>query len=154
MAHYSVRSATVDDIDTLVRHRIGMFTDMGVQVDDAVAGAFRHWLAEMMPPGSYRGWLVESDNSEVVAGGGLTVLPWPPGPRSTKAQLAFVYNVYTEPTHRRRGHGRLIMSAIHAWCRDAGVHSVALNASRFGLSLYRSMGYQEALSPMMFLGLE
>ncbi len=154
MAHYSVRPATLDDVDILVRHRVGMFTDMGVQMDRAVANAFRDWLSEMMPSGTYRAWLLESDSGEVIAGGGVTILRWPPGPRSIEAQLAFVYNVYTEPTERRRGHGRLIMSAIHSWCREAGIHAVALNASSFGLSLYKSMGYQEAPSPMMFLGLE
>jgi hypothetical protein len=46
------------------------------------------------------------------------------------------------------------MSAIHAWCRETGVSMLALNTSQFGLSLYTSLGYQHAPSPMMFLGLE
>ena len=53
--------------------------------------------------------------------------------------------------HRRRGLARLIMDTIHAWCRDAGITSVALNASEDGRPLYESMGYQVAPSPMMFL---
>src|SRR6266849_5444459 len=90
---------------------VGMFTDMGVPLDvPALQAAFREWLAEMMPSGTYRAWLVEthSDQSEaaphvsgvsgvVVAGGGITILPWPPGPRDMGDRLAFVYNVYTEP---------------------------------------------------------
>jgi GNAT superfamily N-acetyltransferase len=142
-----------------------MFTDMGVPLDvPALQAAFREWLAEMMPPGTYRAWLVEThaDQSEaaphvsgvsgvVVAGGGITILPWPPGPRDMGDRLAFVYNVYTEPGHRRRGLARLIMDTIHGWCREAGVASVALNASRDGLPLYESMGYAESPGPMMFL---
>ena len=154
MEHYSVRPATLNDADILVRHRVGMFTDMGVNVDRGAADQFKNWLAEMMPAGTYRAWLLETDRGEVVAGGGITVLPWPPGPLSPQGRLAFVYNVYTEPSHRRRGHAGLIMHAIHAWCREAGISSLALNASEFGLSLYKSMGYREASSPMMFLGLE
>ena len=49
--------------------------------------------------------------------------------RATGHRLAFVYNVYTEPAHRRRGLARLIMDAIHAWCREEGIGSMALNAS-------------------------
>ena len=45
------------------------------------------------------------------------------------------------------------MDTIHAWCRDAGVLVVALNASADGLSLYESMGYHVSPAPMMFLGL-
>jgi len=162
---YCVRPATLDDVDVLVHHRVGMFTDMGVPLDvPALQAAFREWLAEMMPPGTYRAWLVEThaDQSEaaphvsgvsgvVVAGGGITILPWPPGPRDMGDRLAFVYNVYTEPGHRRRGLARLIMDTIHGWCREAGVASVALNASRDGLPLYESMGYAESPGPMMFL---
>ncbi|MBI3493214.1 MAG: GNAT family N-acetyltransferase, partial [Acidobacteria bacterium] len=57
----------------------------------------------------------------------------------------------TEPAHRRRGLARLVMDAIHAWCREAGVASVALNASRDGQPLYESMGYAVTPAPMMFL---
>ena len=80
----------------------------------------------------------------------MTILPWPPGPRSLHDRLAFVYNVYTEPGHRRRGLGRLVMDTIHAYCRDAGIAFVALNASRDGLPMYEAMGYGVSPSPMMF----
>ena len=33
MPAYRVRAATLDDAAVLVRHRIGMFTDMGVPLD-------------------------------------------------------------------------------------------------------------------------
>jgi len=68
-------------------------------------------------------------------------------------RIAVVYNVYTEPAHRRQGLARRIMDAIHAWCRDEGIASVALNASADGRPLYESMGYQLPPNPMMFLGL-
>jgi len=129
-----------------------MFTDMGVPLDaPLLETSFRAWLAETMPGGTYRAWLAEDTADGIVAGGGITILPWPPGPRYIGSRLAFVYNVYTEPTHRRRGLARLIMDAIHRWCRDNGIASVALNASRDGLPLYQSMGYVESPAPMMFL---
>jgi hypothetical protein len=46
---------------------------------------------------------------------------------------------------------KLIMDTIHQWCREAGVGSMALNASRDAQPLYKSMGYAESPSPMMFL---
>lgn len=129
-----------------------MFTEMGVPLDAAgLDTAFRAWLADVMPVGTYRAWLVEGPDGEVVGGGGITILPWPPGPRYVGDTLAFVYNVYTEPPHRRRGLARLIMDTIHAWCRDQGITSMALNASQDGKPLYEAMGYAESSSPMMFL---
>jgi GNAT superfamily N-acetyltransferase len=152
---YRVREATLADASALVHHRIGMFTDMGVTFDaGALAEAFHAWLRDTMPAGTYRAWLVESEDdadNAIVAGGGITILPWPPGPRYMGTRLAFVYNVYTEPAHRRRGLARLVMDAIHAWCAEAGVTSVALNASKDGQPLYEAMGYAVTPSPMMFL---
>ena len=147
-----IRPATLDDLDVLVRHRISMFTDMGVPLDAAALDeSFRAWLAGVMPQGTYRAWLAETAEGEIAAGGGITILPWPPGPGYLGDRVAFVYNVYTEPVHRRQGLGRLVMDAIHAWCREAGITSMALNASQDGLPLYESMGYAVTASPMMFL---
>lgn len=151
-ADYRVRVATLADADVLVRHRIAMFTDMGVPLDAReLDQAFRVWLGGAMPEGTYRAWLVDAPDRTAACGGGITIIPWPPGPRYAGDRLAFVYNVYTEPLHRRRGLARLVMDTIHSWCRDEGIGSVALNASRDGKPLYESMGYAESTSPMMFL---
>ena len=154
MSAHQVRPATLDDVEALIHHRTAMFTDMGLTFDaSAVDAAFRPWLAEAMPTGVYRAWVVE-DAGLVVAGGGITILPWPPGPRSLGTRMAFVYNVYTEPSHRHRGLTRTIMDAIHTWCRDNGIGKMSLNASTDGQPLYESMGYTVTASPMMFLSLE
>jgi GNAT superfamily N-acetyltransferase len=167
---YRVRTATLDDMDTLVHHRIAMFVDMGVAVDEAtLAPAFAEWLRREMPAGSYRAWLVDwsgeesgeesgedtarSTRATPVAGAGATIIPWPPGPSYPGDRLAFVYNVYTEPEHRRRGLARVAMDALHAWCRETGVTSVALNASADGQPLYTALGYAVAANPMMFYSL-
>jgi GNAT superfamily N-acetyltransferase len=153
-----VRPATLDDVDVLVHQRVAMFTDMGVPLDASVVGDdYRRWLEAMIPAGIYRAWVVESgagDPGSVVAGGGITILPWPPGPSYLGGRLAFVYNLYAEPAHRRQGLGRLVMETIHAWCRAEGISSAALNASREGQPLYEAMGYRVTASPMMFCGID
>ncbi len=142
----------MDDADALVHHRIAMFTDMGVPVDRAeLDREYREWLSRMMAAGTYRAWVVEDDRGKIVAGGGVSVLPWPPGPRYMGDRIGVVYNMYTELAHRRRGLARLLMDAMHAWCRDTGITSMALNASPAGRHLYESMGYQLSPHPMMFL---
>ena len=151
---FSIRAATLDDADALVHHRVGMFNDMGLSFDtSALEREFHAWLVDTMPHGTYRAWVVEDEARTIVAGGGITILPWPPGPNYPGTQLAFVYNVYTEPANRRRGLARLVMETIHTWCRANGIGSIALNASRDGQPLYEAMGYAASLAPMMFLPL-
>jgi GNAT superfamily N-acetyltransferase len=153
MPTYRLRRATLDDAAILARHRNDMFIDMGVELNAPVlAQEFIAWLQHTMPAGSYHAWVVEADAGDVVAGGGMTIIPWPPGPRYPSGRLAFVYNVYTEPSHRGRGLARQIMTAIHSFCADSGISSAALNASRVGLPLYESIGYRVTESPMMFIG--
>jgi GNAT superfamily N-acetyltransferase len=162
MTTYSVRRATLEDTDVLVAHRVRMFEDMGVLAvpganRDRMAREFGAWLDGVMSDGTYLAWLVDAQDGgtpEIVAGAGTTVIAWPPGPFYSSGRLAFVYNVYTEPAHRRRGLARMLMDAVHAYCRTAGIGSVALNASHFGRPLYESMGYHATTSPMMFLSLE
>jgi GNAT superfamily N-acetyltransferase len=166
MPTYTLRRATLDDAPVLVRHRIRMFADMNVLTEgdatsDRLAGDFREWLGKTMPAGDYVAWLIENTGAastapvedRLVSGGGATLLPWPPGPRYHSGRLAFVYNVYTEPRYRGRGLARRVMEAIHAFCRDEHIDSLALNASEFGQPLYASLGYHVAHSPMMFLSL-
>ena len=153
-ATYRFRPATFDDADLLVHHRIAMFVDMGMVFDhEVLERAYRTWLGDVMPAGTYRAWVAETDRGEIVAGGGITLLPWPPGPRYVGDRLAYVYNVYTEPGHRGRGLARRLMTEIHDWCRAEGITSMALNASQAGEPLYASMGYVVTSSPMMFFAL-
>lgn len=162
MTTYTVRRATLADLDLLVDHRVRMFEDMGVMAApgaerERLERSFRAWLEESMPEGTYLAWLVDAAHDDgqtsAVAGAGATFIPWPPGPFYSTGRLAFVYNVYTDPAHRRRGLARLVMEALHAHCRAEGIGSVALNASVFGQPLYEAMGYHVARSPMMFLSL-
>jgi GNAT superfamily N-acetyltransferase len=154
-ADYHVRPATMADADILVHHRIAMFREMGDRFDDEALGrAFRMWLEHVLPHGSYRAWLLETAAHDVVSGGGITIVPWPPGPRYRGERLAFVYNVYTEPAYRGRGLARRVMQVIHEWCRGEGITSLALNASAAGQPLYDSLGYRVTPSPMMFFALD
>jgi len=152
MADYAVREATLDDVEALAHHRLAMFTEMGVAFDaPVIRQMFTDWLIKMMPAGEYRGWVCVSGTGEIVAGAGITLLKWPPGPSAIVSErIAFVYNVYTEPAHRKRGLARRLMDTVHAWCAAHGVGAAALNAAPDARHLYESQGYRPAPSPMMW----
>jgi GNAT superfamily N-acetyltransferase len=152
--NYRVRRAGPADIATIVRHRIRMFEEMGTAIDaERVATAFSAWLETNLATDTYCGWVADTTDGTAVAGAGITLLTWPPGPRELSGRLPIVYNVYTEPDHRRRGVAKALMETIHDWCRDAGYRLIGLAASAEGKSLYESLGYRDSRQPFMFLQL-
>ena len=151
---HSIRPATIADIPHIVRHREQMFRDMRLSAAyEDMAQAFELWLRHALPSKTYLGWMATTESGDVCAGAGLIVIPWPPGPISLDPRCGFVFNVYTEPPHRQQGLARRLMDAIHDYCRAEGVERMVLNASAFGESLYRSMGYVPTEEPMMRLRL-
>jgi GNAT superfamily N-acetyltransferase len=110
------------------------------------------WLDVHLRVGAYHAWLVDHRDG-IVAGGGIAVLTWPPGPQDLSGHLPIVYNVYTEPPHRHHGLARALMETIHAWCLEAGYMTVGLAASGDGRPLYESLGYRESPRPYMFVTL-
>lgn len=147
---YSIRPATLADIPTMVSHRERMFRDMGIPAAfEEMAAATDLWMRHALPSQTYLGFLAITEDGAVAAGGGLIVIPWPPGPMTMDPRCGFVFNVFTEPAHRKQGLARLLMEAMHQWCRDQGIERVVLNASVFGKPLYEAMGYVAANEPMM-----
>ncbi|MEW5961079.1 MAG: GNAT family N-acetyltransferase [Chloroflexota bacterium] len=140
---YAIRPATLDDVAVLVHQRHAMFAEMGLTGDyNSMDREYARWLQPAMRHKVYFGWVAESESGEIVAGGGLAVLPWPPGPVDPGHQRAFIFNVYTEPAHRRQGLARQLMETMHCWCQEQGLKTVVLHASEFGRPLYESLGYQ------------
>lgn len=143
MSAYRIRPARLEDIPVLVHHRRAMFSEMGLPGDySRMEREFAGWAREGMAGGIFHGFLALAESGEVAAGGALSLLPWPPSPADPGHRLAFVYNVYTEPAHRRKGLARQFMEVMHAWCRERGIRTIALHASDFGRPLYEAMGYR------------
>ena len=154
MAHptgYVIRTADAGDIATLVEHRELMFREMGWECDyAAMAAHYGRWLVDVLPSGTYAGWVaVPNGEQTVVSSGGILVVPWTPGPHSMDPRCAWIVNVYTNAPHRKRGLARRLMATMHDWCQAQGIERTALNASAAGQPIYESMGYALADEPMM-----
>lgn len=141
----TIRMATVDDVLIIVHHRRAMFTDMGYpdpEVLDCMQVSFMPYITRALAEGTYRGWLAQTSDGRVVAGGGLIVHEWPSRPVCpAEPRRAYVLNVYTEPEYRGRGIARQIMANIVEWCRAQRIRWVSLHASVLGRPLYESLGF-------------
>ncbi len=145
--NYTVRRATVDDIDLISRQRIAMFHDMGFKDDsalDRMDDAFTMWLTNKITVGLYQGWFMMTGDGQVAAGAGLWLNEWLPHPYDARTIRGYILNVYTVPEHRKRGLARRLVEQILDYCREHDVRVVALHASDEGRSIYESLGFAES----------
>ncbi|SBT48431.1 GNAT family N-acetyltransferase [Micromonospora narathiwatensis] len=151
------RRASHEDAAELVRLRGLMLaavrgTEPGPgRWQDVARENLREWLAEPEP------WLaafvVDASDGGLAACAVGTIERRLGSPHNPSGLVGYVFNVSTDPDHRRRGHSRSCLTALLDWFRDRDVRTVDLRASEAGLPLYRSLGFQVTHDPAMRLSL-
>jgi GNAT superfamily N-acetyltransferase len=157
----SLRLATPADAALLAEHRVAMFREMGSikpTREAALRTASHAYFAAALASGEYVGWLALSARrpERALAGAGVQLRSLLPRPNTDGDGLllgreALVLNVYTDPSWRRRGLARHLMSEIIRWAATAGVVRLVLHASTGGRPLYESLGFT-ATNEMRYTG--
>jgi len=73
-ANMRIREATVSDLETIIRHRRCMFSEMGFTEEaalDEMAATSAPFIKAGLEDGSYRGWLAETANGNLIVAGGM-----------------------------------------------------------------------------------
>jgi GNAT superfamily N-acetyltransferase len=149
-----IRTASVEDLNHILHHRRAMFEEIGPQ-DAAVLGRVedlsREYFEKALRSGTYRAWLAEDLNGQIVGGGGLVIADWPGYPGENHAKRVWILNMYTEPGARRLGVARRLVEVMIEWCRVKGFSAVSLHASSAGRPLYETVGFQQTNEMMLTL---
>jgi GNAT superfamily N-acetyltransferase len=154
---WSIRQATIDDIEQLVRLRLAMMAEIagpdggGVDPDSgkALAEANRSYLEETMPTGEFVAYIVESGGA-MVATSGLRVYRMAPHTGNLRGIGAYVLNMYTMPEWRGRGLASALLERLVEHAREAGAMSVSLRATAAGRPVYERYGFGGDPSFMSF----
>ena len=87
--------------------------------------------------------------------GGITVLPWPPGPLELSGHLPISFTTSTRNPRIDAAGSRACdhTDDLTRGVLEAGYRTVALAASDDGRSMYESLGYRESPQPYMFVTL-
>ena len=142
----TTRPVRADDLELVCRQREQMFRESNApgRTEDILKNQtehFRPWLAARLKDTSYFGWIVE-DAGAPVAGIGLMVIDWPPGPaHPTQDRRGYVLNVFVEPSHRKRGIAKMLMEMADQEFARRGVAFLILHATRMGRPLYQQLGW-------------
>jgi GNAT superfamily N-acetyltransferase len=155
---FVTRRAKPADAAEVVRLRALMFEDMGRDprvLDDS----WRHrnaeyFAARLAQPSVFAAYVVDKPGQGLAA----TAVGWLDqhliGTTNPTGQVGYIANMYTDPAFRRRGLGRLTLTALIEWMRSAGVKMVNLHASSDGESLYRAMGFSDPAETALTLRLD
>jgi len=153
-----VRRATVDDAAELVRLRGVLF---GVPTDSDEGGwrqpsrqILERRLAEESP--TMAGFLVDQppgaaagDQGRLAACAVGIVEERLGKPHNAHGLTGYVFNVATDPEHRRRGYARACVTALLDWFRSQGCGAADLRASPDAEPLYTSLGFVRTSDPAM-----
>lgn len=156
---FSVRRAAAGDAAALTRLRAVMLTDMGYLTGDsdpAWRDKAEEWFAERLPDvGGFAVFVVDDPETGVVScAAGLC--EWhAPGPGNLSGARGHVFNMSTDPRHRRHGYARACLEALLTWFRDeTEARFITLNATSDGIALYRSLDFTEPSHTFLQLRLE
>jgi GNAT superfamily N-acetyltransferase len=143
---FTIRRATMDDIEALVELRLALQSENGAGEDSvewvAVGEACRRYFAETLPTEVFVVFVAEAQG-RIIATSGLSFVSRPPGRSSFSQSEAYVTNVYTIPVWRGKGVATAVLNETIGFAQQRGARLVFLHTSDAGRSLYEKLGFAE-----------
>ena len=150
----TLRPSTPADLEIHVAHRMAMFRDMEMGSEEGLrrmAEAFRTQLRNWLVTGQCRGFLME-DDGRPVAGVLMLMRETLPTPVTPLSVRGYLFNIYTEPSHRRQGLAARLTDAALDQAREIGLEIVELHASLEAEGLYQRMGFVPTSEMRLVMG--
>lgn len=143
---YSLRKATLNDIDKLIEFRIEFLREIQDPLLNSEMEIFRKSIKEFflnkMKCNEFMAWLAEVDD-DIIATSGLSFLQKPPHFINITGEYAYIMNMYTKPEWRRKGIGSALLEKLFEEIKSRGIQSIVLHATLGGRPLYEKYGFRE-----------
>ena len=137
------RMADRDDIPVLAQLRKRQLIDEGQSPDMEIDGELRQYFERHFADRSLVEWVAE-DGDRIVATAAIVFMDFPPAFNNRTGIRGYVTNMYTAPSHRRRGIAAALLEKLVDEAGARGVRTVLLAASQMGKPVYRRFGFAEA----------
>jgi len=150
----TLRPSSTADVEIHVAHRLALFRDMEAGSSEGLrrmAETFRIQLRNWLVSGQCRGFLME-DEGRPVAGVLMLMKESLPTPVTPLSVRGYLFNIYTEPSHRRQGLAARLTDAALDLARDCGLEIMELHASLEAEGLYQRMGFVPTSEMRLVMG--
>lgn len=101
----------------------------------------RVWIADVSP---LSGFAPIGGGRQAVGMANLEVFERMPHRGQPTARWGYVANVWTDPSYRRLGIARALMTELVRWSREEGLIRLVLNPSEISVELYAAFGFRPA----------
>lgn len=142
---FVVRQAGLQDLDTLVRQRHAMHSEIRSRTKEEMRvhdAAYRVWATRKIKEKKLFPFLVVNRRGRPVAGGTIWLREQHPRPGATAMEVPTLLSVYTEPRYRGRGLATMLLMHTAGWARKRGYRKIVLRASEMGRPIYARFGYK------------
>lgn len=148
-----IRRATRRDVDELARLRWDSRIEQGTPASrtfDVFAEEFRAFASDVLAPGTpWRAWIAE-DDGRLVGCVWLRFVEKIPHPSRARWErpIAYVTNVYVEPSLRDEGLGARLLDAATAYAREHEAAEAVVWPTPRSVSFYRRAGFGTDEAPL------
>jgi GNAT superfamily N-acetyltransferase len=142
--HPVIRFAQPSDASVLAKLRYALRSSTG-RVNEAEPDFVKRceaWMeAHLSEEVSWRCWVAESDEGELIGALWIQLVEKIPNPQSEPECHAYLTNFYVVEWGRGKGIGSTMLKSAIDWCRTRDVHAVILWPTERSRSLYDRHGF-------------
>lgn len=138
------KKASIDDIDILTDTRVTVLMAANRLPGDTDTSEVRkqsyEYYSRALKDGSHTAYLV-FDGDMFVGAGGVSYYTVMPTYHNTTGGKAYIMNMYTAPSHRRKGIAIKTLDLLVRDARSRGISDISLEATDMGRPLYEKYGF-------------
>ena len=134
------RKMTPSDVDTFITMRIKQLREEGATEEIDLIPALKDYYGRHMADGTFVSWLAV-DGEKIVGTSGMSFVEKPPYFSCPTGRLGLLSSMFTDPSYRRMGIAKELLSRVVDEARKYGCGSVQITASDMGVLLYTDFGF-------------
>lgn len=138
------KRAGMEDLDELVRTRMTVLKAANGLEDTVdlreVERESEEYYRRALADGSHVAYLVY-DAEQFVGAGGISFFQVMPTVHNPNGRKAYIMNMYTSPTHRRKGIARRTLALLVEEAKSRKISHISLEATPMGRPLYLAYGF-------------
>ena len=134
------RKMTPADVDTFISMRIKQLREEGATEEIDLIPELKDYYGRHMADGTFVSWLAV-DGEKIVGTSGMSFVEKPPYFSCPTGRLGLLSSMFTDPSYRRMGIAKELLSRVVDEARKYGCGSVQITASEMGVLLYTDFGF-------------